>query len=78
LSKYLTQTLMAHCSALIGQQVTASGDAEWPTPCSRPDGGIKKTLLFWDQDTVATHHGFFSLARSYSTLNVALSLGLIW
>src|SRR3989442_6658529 len=30
LSKYLTQTFMAHCSAMICQQVTLSGDAEWP------------------------------------------------
>src|SRR6266581_9312354 len=30
LSKYLTQTFMAHCSAMICHQVTLSGDAEWP------------------------------------------------
>src|SRR5882724_10625477 len=30
LSKYLTQTFIAHCNAMIGQQVTLSGDAEWP------------------------------------------------
>ena len=30
LSKYLTQTFTAHCNALICQQVTLSGDAEWP------------------------------------------------
>src|SRR5712692_8271890 len=30
LSKYLTQTFTAHCSAMIYQQVTLSGDAEWP------------------------------------------------
>src|SRR6266705_3115856 len=30
LSKYLTQTFMVHCSAMICQAVTLSGDAEWP------------------------------------------------
>src|SRR6266850_3892553 len=30
LSKYLTQTFIAHCNAMICQQVTLSGDAEWP------------------------------------------------
>src|SRR6266446_741969 len=29
-SKYLTQTFIAHCNAMICQQVTLSGDAEWP------------------------------------------------
>src|SRR5882672_10933557 len=30
LSKYLTLTFIAHCNAMICQQVTLSGDAEWP------------------------------------------------
>jgi hypothetical protein len=30
LSKYLTQTFTAHCNVMICQQVTLSGDAEWP------------------------------------------------
>ena len=30
LSKYLTQTFMVHCNAMLCQQVTLSGDAEWP------------------------------------------------
>jgi len=30
LSKCLTQTFTAHCNAVICQQVTLSGDAEWP------------------------------------------------
>jgi hypothetical protein len=30
LSKYLTRTFMLHCSAMICQSVTLSGDAEWP------------------------------------------------
>ena len=30
LSKYLTQTFTAHCNAMICQQVTLSGEAEWP------------------------------------------------
>ena len=29
-SKSLTQTFTAHCNAMICQQVTLSGDAEWP------------------------------------------------
>ena len=29
LSKYLTQTFTAHCNAMICQQVTLLGDAEW-------------------------------------------------
>src|SRR5207302_7933175 len=29
LPKYLTQTFTAHCNAMIYQQVTLSGDAEW-------------------------------------------------
>jgi hypothetical protein len=30
LSKYLTKTFTAHCNAMICQQVTLLGDAEWP------------------------------------------------
>src|SRR5467141_5200778 len=30
LSQSLTQTFTAHCNAMICQQVTLSGDAEWP------------------------------------------------
>src|SRR6266853_1411824 len=30
LSKYLTQAFITHCNAMICQQVTLSGDAEWP------------------------------------------------
>ena len=30
LLKYLTQTFIAYCNAMICQQVTLSGDAEWP------------------------------------------------
>jgi len=30
LSKHLTQTFTAHCNAMICQQVTLSGNAEWP------------------------------------------------
>src|SRR5206468_11231789 len=30
LSKHLTQTFMVHCNAMLCQQVTLSGDAEWP------------------------------------------------
>ena len=30
MSKYLTQTFMSHCPAMICQPVTLSGYAEWP------------------------------------------------
>ena len=30
LSKYLTQAFTDHCNAMICQQVTLSGDTEWP------------------------------------------------
>ncbi len=49
LSKYLTQTFMAHCSAMICQQVTLSGDAEWPKVA---DAVIEALLL-----TVFAFHG---------------------
>src|SRR6266436_4530618 len=37
LSKSLTQTFTAHCNAMICQQVTLSGDAEWPNVADAPD-----------------------------------------
>ena len=30
LSKYLAHAFMAHCNTMICQQVTLSGEAEWP------------------------------------------------
>ena len=30
LSKHLTHAFMAHCNTMICQQVTLSGEAEWP------------------------------------------------
>ena len=30
LSKYLTHAFMAHCNTMICQQVTLSGEADWP------------------------------------------------
>src|SRR5947209_18214031 len=54
LSKYLTQTFTAHCNAMICQQVTLSGDAEWPKvadaviealfPGIRPGYGLRHAL----------------------------------
>src|SRR4030095_12335312 len=41
LSKYLTQTFTAHRNAMICQQVTLSGDAEWPKVA---DAVIEATL----------------------------------
>src|SRR6266536_4572898 len=42
LLKYLTQTFIAYCNAMICQQVTLSGDAEWPKVA---DAVIEATLL---------------------------------
>jgi hypothetical protein len=44
LSKYLTQTFTAHCNALICQQVTLSGDAEWPKVADAVIEAIASTL----------------------------------
>src|SRR3989475_12841732 len=41
LSKYLTQIFTAHCNVMIYQQVTLSGDAEWPKVA---DAVIEATL----------------------------------
>ncbi len=50
LSKYLTQTFTAHCNAMICQQVTLSGDAEWPKVADaviEAANGISGTALSW-------------------------------
>src|SRR5882724_10742118 len=44
LSKSLTQTFTAHCNAMICQQVTLSGDAEWPKVA---DAVIEADPHFW-------------------------------
>ena len=43
LSKYLTQTFTAHCNAMICQQVTLLGDAEWPKVA---DAVIEATISY--------------------------------
>jgi len=43
LSKYLTHTFMAHCHTMICQQVTLSGEAEWPKVA---DAVIEAETLF--------------------------------
>src|SRR6267143_157553 len=61
LSKYLTQTFTAHCNAMICQQVTLSGDAEWPKVADAMIEAVffimrrqiawlfwNRTLEFWD------------------------------
>jgi hypothetical protein len=61
LSKNLTQTFTAHCNAMICQQVTLSGDAEWPKVA---DAVIKAqlSLLFCR----ATLHSFeYSMVRIF-------------
>src|ERR1700704_431837 len=50
LSKYLTHTFMAHCHTMICQQVTLSGEAEWPKvadaviEASMPIRGVRSIL----------------------------------
>ena len=44
LSKYLTQPFTAHCNAMICQQVTLLGDAEWPKVA---DAVIEARLSLW-------------------------------
>ena len=44
LSKSLTQTFTAHCNAMICQQVTLSGDAEWPKVA---DAVIEAEMFKW-------------------------------
>ncbi|SRR6266705_4436791 len=56
LSKYLTQTFMAHCSAMICQQVTLSGDAEWPKVA---DAVIEAFNPFWEFVAGPLHAGTF-------------------
>src|SRR6266436_3368631 len=45
LSKYLTQTFTAHCHAMICQQVTLSGDADWPKVADAVIEALKGNLL---------------------------------
>ena len=52
LSKYLTQTFTAHCNAMICQQVTLSGDAEWPKVADAVIEAVKPTTIAG----VHTHH----------------------
>ena len=46
LSKYLTQTFTAHCNAMICQQVTLSGDAEWPKVADAVIEALSRILQF--------------------------------
>src|SRR5882762_9429496 len=54
LSKYLTQTFTAHCNAMICQQVTLSGDAEW---LKVADAVIeaRKSLLHGEEEALDIH-----------------------
>src|SRR6266446_8025743 len=45
LSKYLTQNFTAHCHAMICQQVTLLGDAEWPKVADAVIEAIRKAHL---------------------------------
>ena len=52
LLKYLTQTFTAHCNAMICQQVTLSGDAEWPKVADaviEAEFSVKVTLRGWGE-----------------------------
>src|SRR2546426_4546747 len=51
LSKYLTQIFTAHCNAMICQQVTLSGDAEWPKVA---DAVIEAAFRTWVHDSHGT------------------------
>ena len=46
LSKSLTQTFTAHCNAMICQQVTLSGDAEWPKVADAVIEAVPRTFRF--------------------------------
>src|SRR5882762_1943019 len=47
LSKYLTHTFMAHCHTMICQQVTLSGEAEWPKVADAVIEAVPEGHLFY-------------------------------
>ncbi len=66
LSKYLTQTFTPHCNAMICQQVTLSGDAEWPKAADAVIEALFSVFLF---PTVCCHSSAYnSFAFFFITL----------
>src|SRR5437879_6250971 len=54
LSKYLTQTFTAHCNAMICQQVTLLGDAEWPKVADAVIEAEEKAQTLWLLSFIST------------------------
>ena len=70
LTKYLTQTFTAHCNAMICQQVTLSGDAEWPKVA---DAVIEARLAFTMAafNVLVQWHGLRPYASGFVPLSIA-------
>jgi hypothetical protein len=73
LLKYLTQTFTAHCNAMICQQVTLSGDAEWPKVA---DAVIEARSPSREATFLNELDRSHPLRVAISSLKVALSLGM--
>src|SRR5882757_7940277 len=65
LSKYLTQTFTAHCNAMICQQVTLLGDAEWPKVA---DAVIEALLAFRKRGVIWGECRWHTLGRGVCTI----------
>jgi hypothetical protein len=63
LSKYLTQTFTAHCNAMICQQVTLSGDAEWPKVADAVIEAYHPTLSGLDSHTMMLSYSLLLVDR---------------
>ena len=63
LSKYLTQSLRVHCNAMICQQVTLPGDAEWPKVAD----AVIEALNLFDQAEQARQFRADALSRTEPT-----------
>ena len=68
LSKYLTQTFTAHCNAMICQQVTLSGDAEWPKVA---DAVIEAELGFGHGALQAEHQPIVQVRQIINRIRIA-------
>src|SRR4029450_11957287 len=62
LSKYLTQTFIAHCNAMICHQVTLSGDAEWPKVA---DAVIEAASIYHPELLTCLHCGDLLVTCNY-------------
>ena len=56
--KILDKTFMAHCNVMIDQQVTLSGDAEWPKVA---DAVIEAFLSWFARGWVPPHESGYQL-----------------